>query len=382
MKLVKSSVAPLLVMLFLVAGVASAAPTFTILDIGPVGPAGSVTDINDSGQVVGRALFPGFTYYHAYVWSGGVMTDLGTLGYNYDSRAEGINNSTDVVGYYRQNPPGDNDHRAVIWSGGIGTDIGTLGGAEATASYVSDSGQIVGTSVTSAQGGPWHGFLLDAGVWTDLGALPNPTPYPWYENSSNAYSMNSQGQIVGDSYVDRSSVEDPQHAVLFFNGWVQDLGTLGGQWSSAFSINEKGDIVGYASDADEAGRAFIWTDGNMTELGTLGGSESAAYDIDELGQIVGWADVGGDLQRHAFLWEGGLMTDLNTLIPDNTGWLLSEARALNDIGWIAGIGTYQGARHGFILTPVGAVPAPGALILGFFGVGIVTLSKRRFRSNN
>ncbi len=38
------------------------------------------------------------------------------------------------------------------------------------------------------------------------------------------------------------------------------------------------------------------------------------------------------------------------------GWVLVEARALNDAGWIVGSGTYLGANHAFLLSP--APPPP------------------------
>jgi len=55
-------------------------------------------------------------------------------------------------------------------------------------------------------------------------------------------------------------------------------------------------------------------------------------------------------QYHAFLWENGAMTDLNTLLPAGTGWILTAATAINDNGDIVGIGLLDGQVHGFLLT--------------------------------
>ena len=44
------------------------------------------------------------------------------------------------------------------------------------------------------------------------------------------------------------------------------------------------------------------------------------------------------------------MTNLNNLIPANTGWQLTEARAINDNGEIVGYGTVSGRTHGFLLS--------------------------------
>ena len=56
---------------------------------------------------------------------------------------------------------------------------------------------------------------------------------------------------------------------------VTDLGTLGAvQSAQAYSINDDGQVVGYA-----ANHAFLWQNGVMTDLGTLGGNSSGASAI-------------------------------------------------------------------------------------------------------
>jgi probable HAF family extracellular repeat protein len=49
---------------------------------------------------------------------------------------------------------------------------------------------------------------------------------------------------------------------------VKDLGTLGGTFSNAFGINNKGDVVGHATlKGDTALHAFLWRKEVMTDLG-------------------------------------------------------------------------------------------------------------------
>jgi probable HAF family extracellular repeat protein len=92
----------------------------------------------------------------------------------------------------------------------------------------------------------------------------------------------------------------------------------------------------------------------MENLGTLpGDTQSFAYDIDEKGRVVGSSDAKDSL-LHAFIYSDGMMQDLNKLIPADTGWLLTEAKGINESGQIVGYGFIKGERHAFLLTPLKA----------------------------
>jgi uncharacterized membrane protein len=68
---------------------------------------------------------------------------------------------------------------------------------------------------------------------------------------------------------------------------LKDLGINGTRGGIAVAINNGGDIVGYQS-FDEVTRAFHRdSTGIVQELESLGGNWSQASDINELGEIVG-----------------------------------------------------------------------------------------------
>ncbi len=89
----------------------------------------------------------------------------------------------------------------------------------------------------------------------------------------------------------------------------------------------------------------------MTDLGTMGFLYVQPYAINASGAAVGQVSNGGPGSVRAFIWQTGVLTDLNTLIPPDSGWVLTIATSINDNGQIAGAGTVAGQRHAFLLTP-------------------------------
>jgi probable HAF family extracellular repeat protein len=92
-----------------------------------------------------------------------------------------------------------------------------------------------------------HAFVWQKGVRTDLGAL-GASPD---NNISNATWISETGLIAGFS---ENGAFDPLlpppapeiRAVLWKDGQIIDLGTLGGNLSFANAVNNRGQVVGFA----------------------------------------------------------------------------------------------------------------------------------------
>jgi len=283
----------------------------------------------------------------------------------------------------------------VLWQNNTLTTLGSYSAFGDTVSRmdINDAGQVVAGS----------------SLWSDgtIAALGSP------EQKISIYGINNSGQIVGD-YIHNPTDPDYQHqrhAFLWDND-LNNLGTLGGNHSAGFALNNWGQVAGSAFAADgqadgffwdgqpmqqlgaglgifavndvaqivgfNGDRAFLWDNGTMQDLGTLGGTVSWAYGINNLGQVVGYAER-SDRETSAFLWENSTMYDLNDYLV-NDGWRLLWTTDINDKGQIVGVGEYQdGTMRSFLLNPVASQPqepvnvpepamSPG-LMLGLVALG-------------
>ncbi len=307
---------------------AAVTSTYTMTDLGSLGDGVSLGfGINATGEIVGRSYLKktvsttGCPPTHMCVthpadpfsWVAGKMTDLGSLGGIF-SEALAVNRTGDVVG--------DSNGDAFLVHNGKMSDLGP-----GAARGINDFGEIVG-------GTSLHAFLVSGGQMTTLPDLAS-------SGYSDAKGINNNHQIVGVS----NNASDFAHAVLWSNGTITDLGTLGGTQSAAYAINGLGQITGWAQTATGATHVFLWSGGMMTDLGTFG-LDPVGEAINNHGVIVGQSSLG------AWIWSGGTFQNLNNLIPPGSGFTLNDATAINDNGQIVANGyNAQGQEHAFLLTP-------------------------------
>jgi probable HAF family extracellular repeat protein len=275
-------------------------------------------------------------------------------------------------------------------------DLGTVGGPESfinpaftfgSHNAINRDGAVVGGAATSTPTSSTSNFFVCGGLdglvpfvnrafrWqhgelTDLHALVSD------DNCSVAKSINARGEIAGTS---ENGVIDPVlgvsavRAVVWKDGEIQDLGTLGGAVSNAGSINDRGQVVGFAVNSipdplsivylgiavvqnGTQTRAFLWESGVMHDLDTLGGPDAVALFVNEGGQVAGFSYTDatpnpvtllqpGLATIHPFVWtrEGG-MKDLGSLGGTVGYCFLSpcESGDFNNRGQLVGLATLPG----------------------------------------
>ena len=208
---------------------------------------------------------------------------------------------------------------------------------------INDSGQVVGYTLSGGRDPSRATLYSGTGTGnTDLGTLGG--------TSSAATKINNAGQIVGDA----ANANNNRRATLFSGNGANnvDLGTLGGGTSMARGINSSGQVVGSAETSTGKNHATLFSRNgtNNIDLGTLGGSYSFANDINNNGQVVGWSYTTGDEGVHAALFAiSGPNVDLGTL-----GGFNSAAYSLNNAGQAVGVAsTNSGYQHATLFSGSG-----------------------------
>lgn len=151
--------------------------------------------------------------------------------------------------------------------------------------------------------------------------------------------INTEGDIVGCEH-DTDTMQT-MHGILRDDGKVRRFPTPA---SMNNGINDRGDIVGYYTDMMTGfAHGYLLKNGASTLIDFPGAVNTSAWDINNPGQIVGTYSK-KDGSAHGFLWKNGKFTTVD--IPNALGTHLFGINSEGDI-----VGAYFDANtaHGFLL---------------------------------
>ncbi|MCP4411106.1 MAG: DUF3466 family protein [Gammaproteobacteria bacterium] len=326
---------------------------------------------------------------HAYLYSNGVMTDLGDFDeFGMDTiYGFAINDSSMIVGYaLAEIDDGDDEttnathEKAFIsFAGGEiealpfpdeSNDLLETLSPQQRALDISNDGKVVGYSLVGfineaeEQNSANRPYLYDS-VLDSITLLPL-----FYDNillSGIARAINSNSMVVG--LAQSEDENHPYHAFLWDPATPEfsiDLGTMGGDTSEAYDINDNNIIVGTADTSTVASEnerlAFIYDPNAETPMMLIPEfSEhdnfvlSTAYAINNNDEVVGSAQIaaGFTLGQTAFHYDHNTqtLTNLNDMVDCSLNWELYSARDINDNGVIVGVGTVGDQIRSFMLVP-------------------------------
>lgn len=164
---------------------------------------------------------------------------------------------------------------AFLWDGRRIVDLGTLGGQKSQAVALNDHSQVAGWSTTRS--GKRHGFLWAGGRMTDIGAV-----VPLAVNAQGAVlSTRTEGKRLHAFLWHDGRTADVGYWRTPSAGNAHILGA----GRRALALDDAGRVAG----TDGQGHAAVWEQGHTTRLPEPpGATASAAVDIDVRGGIAGW----------------------------------------------------------------------------------------------
>lgn len=349
---------PLVLALALMTSLAALAkPSYTVTAIGnlPGTEGGMATAINNHNQVVGWSQAG--NQVHAFLWSAqSGMQDLNVWGLQ-KMYAWDINDAGVVVGEYQQQGQIFGYRQLSSWDPYAHFRWNLEGFDQSRGRAINLQGQVVGYSGTP---------LNQPVLWSaqNAGQLLPGAPH-----GGGAADINNAGAIAGTRYFggsSRATVWSPGLVPLDLTSMLPPLLSSG-----ATSINDSGWASGVYQELGGRMRSFVF----LPEVGMQlvdpledPSLPSQLHAISAQGIAVGQINW-----QRAAVWQLGVgLQDLNSLIDPGAGWVLNNAYAINDAGYIVGTGTFNGFSTNVLLSPV---PEPATALT--LGAGLLLLMRRR-----
>jgi hypothetical protein len=212
---------------------------------------------------------------------------------------------------------------------------------------IDDAGDVVGIGVEEIKvdnkpkaGG--RGFFDRSGTASPpevVGEADKPGSGEW---DSEVIDVNGSGTMFGVVAASNSEgdLENPHYYLWKSPGEVGTVLNFDAPLAG-FGLASDGSVLGYVAGT------LMLREPNGTETEVAGLSKPFAMNSSH--QVIGSETVSG--VEHAAVWQAKTVTDLNTELPEGSGWVLNRATAINDNGDIAGIGTHEGHPRVFLFKP-------------------------------
>lgn len=261
----------MVVVLALACAAASTSAGFSTFDVPGAGNT-YLNGVNDAGHMVGTVNYGSSDSFGLLLQPDLSYVTFDVPGAGATTWALDINNAGDIVGSFSANGRQSGFLRT---ANGDYVRIDYPGASSTEARGINDRGDVIG--VFRLPGASDRGFFRDA-----TGAL---TPFDVPGGTSSAWGINDDGVIVGEANV----LPDRAFYGTLLGGFTR-FSVSGDPDTTAYGINDLGDIVGYTAQMGEAG--FLLR-GSGDTLSYRCAGHTRFHDISNDGLIVGECWSGG-----------------------------------------------------------------------------------------
>jgi probable HAF family extracellular repeat protein len=285
-------------------------PGKIVVNLDASAPSSFASDINSQGKITG--YFYTGSKWNGFTWNNGSFSAFSAPG-AIDMTPESLNDVGQIAGYFED--ASLNDHIFIRQANGSYQDLGSNFGIDPSALAINNQGRVlIGTSLSP------ESTMISRPGSTSMELVPSLIP----NGAVSPGDMNQAGVVTGSAGVDTQN--DRQHAFLYFQGQIKDLGLLpGGDMTIGEGINNFNQVVGTAY-------------------------QFAKPILNSKGVITGYTP---EIQ-HGWVYLNGQMVDLNgALNTVGKSWVIVDAVSINDHGQILADAIPSGGQvsHAVLLVP-------------------------------